>query len=186
MNNTVFDINKSDIPEDYNDRINLDELYDKKKESDILKLNTYKKLLARIHNRIKLTSRQGKNIENCWFVVPEMIFGAPKYDQGACIAYLMDNLKDNGFSVTYVHPNLLFISWNHWVPDYVRNEIKSKTGVAVDGYGNVIKKKEDKKEILEDKKKKVSANPFKSTSTYEPSGTIYKNEFLDLLKKNHL
>ena len=69
MSNTVFDINKPDIPDDYNERINLDELYEKKKESDILKLSTYKKLLARIHNRIKLTSRQGNNIENCWFVV---------------------------------------------------------------------------------------------------------------------
>ena len=88
MSNTVFDINKPDIPEDYNDRINLDELYEKKKESDILKLSTYKKLLARIHNRIKLTSRQGNNLENCWFVVPEMIFGAPKYDQASCIGYL--------------------------------------------------------------------------------------------------
>jgi len=186
MNNTVFDINKQDVPDDYNENINLDELYDKKKESDILKLSTYKKLLARIHARIKLTSRQCNNIENCWFVVPEIIFGAPKYNQASCIAYIMDNLKDNGFSVTYIHPNLLFISWKHWVPDYVRNEIKNKTGVSVDGYGNVVKKKEEKKDILNDKKKKAITNPFKSTSDYDPSGTIYKNEFLDLLKNNHL
>lgn len=186
MSNTVFDINKPDDPDEYNEQINMDELYEKKKENDIMKLTTYKKILARIHNRIKLTSRHGKNIEYCWYNVPEIIFGVPKYDQGSCIAYIMNNLKENGFIVTYIHPNLLFISWNHWVPDYVRNEIKNKTGVIVDGYGNVVKKKEQKNNLIEDKKKKVTTNPFKSTSTYEPSGTIYKNEFLNLLKKNDL
>ena len=184
---TIFNINKSDTPDDYNETINMDELYERKKESDILKLSTYKKILSRIHNRIKVTARQSKNIEYCWFTVPEMIFGAPKYDQGSCIAYVMTNLQENGFTVTYIHPNLLFISWNHWVPDYVRNEIKNKTGVAVDGYGNVIPKKENKKEIEENKKKKINTNnPFKSTSSYEPTGTIYKTEFLDLLKNNNL
>ena len=93
MSNTIFDINKADISDDYNEQINMDELYETKKESDILKLSTYKKILARIHNRIKITSRQNKNIEYCWFTVPEIIFGAPKYDQGSCIAYLMENLK---------------------------------------------------------------------------------------------
>ena len=43
------------------------------------------------------------------------------------------------------------------------NEIKNKTGVIVDGYGNVVKKKEDKNNVIEDKKKKISSNPFKST-----------------------
>jgi hypothetical protein len=163
----------------------MDELYERKKESDVMKLSTYKKLMSRIHNRIKVTSRQNNNIEYCWFTVPEMIFGAPKYDQASCIAYLMDNLKDNGFVVTYIHPNLLFISWNHWIPDYVRSEIKNKTGVVVDGFGNVVKKKEEKKEekIINNKK---SVNPFKATSSYEPSGTIYKNEFINLLKNNDI
>lgn len=184
---TIFNINKSDTPEEYNEQINMDELYDLKKESDLMKLNTYKKVLARVHNRIKLTARQNRNIEYIWYVVPEIIFGAPKYEQASCIAYIMTNLKENGFIVTYIHPNVLFISWNHWVPDYVRNEIKNKTGVAIDGYGNVIKKKEEEnKKSSTDNKKKINNNPFKSTSSYEPTGTIYKNEFLDLLKNNHL
>lgn len=187
MSNTIFDINKADISDDYNEQINMDELYETKKESDILKLSTYKKILARIHNRIKITSRQNKNIEYCWFTVPEIIFGAPKYDQGSCIAYLMENLKENGFTVTYIHPNLLFISWNHWIPDYVRNEIKTKTGMTIDGYGNIVKKKEEENKKNDfSKEKNVSSNPFKPTKSYEPSGTIYKNEFLNLLKKNDL
>ena len=33
---------------------------------------------------------------------------------------------------------MLFISWKHWIPAYVRDEIKKKTGVAIDGYGNEL------------------------------------------------
>ena len=40
------------------EKINLDELYEKKKEQDKNKLFTYNKILARIHEKIKLTSRQ--------------------------------------------------------------------------------------------------------------------------------
>jgi hypothetical protein len=71
-------------------------------------------------------------------VVPEVIIGVPKYDQANCIAYLMDTLQTNGFQVRYFHPNAIFISWNHWVPSYVRNEIKKKTGLIVNEYGEKI------------------------------------------------
>ena len=52
----------------------------------------------------------------------------------------MEKLQDNGFIIKYTHPNLLFISWNHWIPGYVRNEIKKKTGITVDGFGNRVQK----------------------------------------------
>ena len=42
------------------EKINLDELYEKKKEQDKNKLFTYNKILARIHEKIKLTSRQNQ------------------------------------------------------------------------------------------------------------------------------
>ena len=61
--------------------------------------------------------------------------GVPKYDQGACIAYLMDRLQENGFNVKYIHPNTMFISWNHFVPSYVRTELKKKTGIVINEYG---------------------------------------------------
>ena len=201
MSNTVFDINKPDDPDEYNEQINMDELYEKKKENDIMKLTTYKKILARIHNRIKLTSRHGKNIEYCWYNVPEIIFGVPKYDQGSCIAYIMNNLKENGFIVTYIHPNLLFISWNHWVPDYVRTEIKKKTGNVIDGYGNIIKNDNDEngnsssdplnpntlllKNSNTNLNKTKNNDDTKAIDSYKPSGQlIYNNEILNSLKTN--
>ena len=123
---------------DFSEKLNIDELYEKKRQYDLNKLELYNKILNRIHVRIKTTSRQKIDEQFCWFVVPEVIIGVPKYDQGACIAYIIDKLKENGFNVKYIHPNTLFISWQHWVPSYVRSEIKKKTGMVIDEYGNKV------------------------------------------------
>lgn len=120
---------------DFSEKINIDDLYERKKQHDINKLALYNKLLNRIHVRIKTTARQKMDEPFCWFVVPEIMIGVPKYDQGACIAYLLDKLKENGFAVRYIHPNTLFICWKHFVPSYVRTELKKKTGIVVDEYG---------------------------------------------------
>jgi hypothetical protein len=124
--------------EDFSEKLNIDELYEKKRQYDLSKLALYNKILNRIHIRIKTTSRQKIDEQFCWFVVPELIIGVPKYDQASCIAYLMDKLKENGFNIRYVHPNTLFISWLHWVPSYVRTELKKKTGIVIDEYGQKI------------------------------------------------
>ena len=123
---TIFTLNDEDL----SDKINLDDLYEKKKNYDMSKLTTYNKILNRIHIRIKTISRQKIDEQHCWFVVPEIIIGVPKYDHGSCITYLMDKLSTNGFVVRYTHPSLLFISWKHWVPGYVRSEIKKKNRIS--------------------------------------------------------
>jgi len=120
------------------EKINLDELYQKKQEQDKNKLFTYNKILTRIHEKIKLTSRQKCQQQFCWFVVPEIILGVANYDHAGCIAYIVDKLQENKFIVRYTHPNLLLISWHHYVPNYVRNEFKKKTGTAIDEYGRPI------------------------------------------------
>lgn len=129
--------------DNFTEKINLDDLYEKKREHDLAKLEIFNKLLNRIHTKIRMTSRQKIDEQFCWFVVPEMMLGVPRYNHSDCVAYLVDKLKDNGFYVKYTHPNLLLISWKHWIPDYVRMELKKKANISVDGYGNVIK---DKKE----------------------------------------
>ena len=120
---------------EFTEKLNMDELYEKKRQHDLNQLSLFNKILNRIHVRIRLTSRQKLTEQFCWFVVPEVIMGVPKYDQGACIAYLMDRLQENGFNVKYIHPNTMFISWNHFVPSYVRTELKKKTGIVINEYG---------------------------------------------------
>jgi hypothetical protein len=129
--------------EDFSEKINIDELYEKKRQQDLNKLALFNKILNRVHVKIRTVSRQKANEQFCWFLVPETILGVPKYDQGACIAYLMDKLKTSGFNVRYIHPNLLFISWIHWIPSYVRTEIKNKTGIKINEFGQRIQEEED-------------------------------------------
>ena len=99
-------------------------------------------------------------------------------------------LQDNGFIVKYTHPNLIFISWKHWVPSYVRNELKKKTGVIVDGYGNKIEKKLDETDnnvnkILHNNQRASNKpeNNYKSTTSYKPSGnSIYHADLIQKMK----
>ena len=94
-------------------KLNLDDLFQYKKKCDLNVLNSYNKVLERAHTRIKTTSRQKNNEQCCWFVVPEVMIGVPKYDVASCIAFVIDKLKENGFILSYTHPNLVFISWKH-------------------------------------------------------------------------
>lgn len=168
--------------------INLDDLYEKKRENDLSKLAIFNKLLGRIHNKIKITSRRNITDQFCSFIVPEVMIGVPKYNQGECIGYLLDKLQDNGFQVRYIHPNCLFISWKHWVPGYVRSEIKKKTGINIDGNGNIIEKKEEKqnddgdlnKLILKGgiKENETKKHEFNSINSYKPTG-IYNENLLN-------
>ena len=119
-------------------KINLEELYDKKKTYDLSKLSIYNKILNRIHEKIKLTSRQKVDTQFCWFVIPEIMLGVASYDRSSCISYILEELTTNGFVVKYTHPNLIFISWMHYIPSYVRNEFKKKTGIVIDEHGNRI------------------------------------------------
>ena len=177
---------------DFSEKINIDELFDKKQKYDLNTLELYNKLLNRIHVRIKTTSKQKKDEQYCWYVVPEMIIGVPKYDQPACIAYLISKLRENQFNVRYIHPNTLFILWNHWVPSYVRTELKNKTGVIVDEFGN--KKDDGEPKSLNNifngithTNLTASANTNKSgkvftpINTYKPQGNLIYND--DLLSK---
>jgi hypothetical protein len=179
----IFLLDKID---DFTEKINIDELYEKKRQYDLNQLELFNKILNRIHVRIKTTSRQKIDEQYCWFVIPEIIIGVPKYDQGACIAYLIDKLKTNGFSVKYIHPNTLLITWNNWVPSYVRNELKTKTGVVVNEFGQVLEQFDNIEDNKEEPKEKDIYNYFKEKASepnthkkytpiksYKPSGNLY-------------
>jgi hypothetical protein len=158
------------------EKINLDELYQKKQEQDKNKLFTYNKILTRIHEKIKLTSRQKCQQQFCWFVVPEIILGVANYDHAGCIAYLVDKLQENKFMVRYTHPNLLLISWHHYVPNYVRNEFKKKTGTAIDEYGRPILYDEEGNVIKYDKGSGGGGGGGGVARTPEDANTLLYNQ----------
>jgi hypothetical protein len=184
---------------DLSDKISLDDLFETKREFDENKLNLFNKILNRIHNKIKVTSRQTRGKEQfIWYLIPEMMIGVTRYNVEECTGYILRKLRENDFVVRYTHPNLIFISWTHWIPGYVRQEYKKQTGTAIDGYGNLVN---SNPQIENGNSAPVSTNPndlllntgtgdvnnskmkndkdFNSTKNYKPSG-IYNN---DILKK---
>ena len=172
------------------DRINIDELYSHQKKSDEQKIKTYQAVLRRVHTKIKCTSRLKKGENHCFFLLPEFMIGTPKFDVAACTSYIMENLLENGFVVKYTHPNLLFISWNHYIPNYQRDVIKKQTGYTVDGFGNVLKNenqkllKDDKSKSIKSSFKKKDSKDYKSINTYKPSGNfIYDENIMNKIQK---
>jgi hypothetical protein len=171
---------------EFSEKINIDELYEKKRQVDLGKLELFKKILNRIHVRIKTTAKHSIHEKFCWFVVPEVIIGVPKYDQAGCIAYLMNALQENGFNVRYFHPNTLFICWEHWVPSYVRTEIKKKTGIVVNEYGERIEEEKGDSDDEEEQQQGgiqqiKNSKKYTPINSYKPSGKLVYSE--DLLNK---
>ena len=185
----------TDNIDDIQEKIDLDDLYEKKRRQDLNNLELFNKILNKIHQKIKKTSTLFKDIQHCWFVIPEVMLGIPKYDQGQCIGYIVEKLRENGFNIRYFHPNTILISWNHWIPSYVRTEIKKKTNKNIDGYGNIIENNKQDSETNDDEKnifdlksnktnEKTDKNQeYKSTDSYKPSGKFIYNS--DYFKLNH-
>jgi len=182
--------------EETTSKLNIDDLYEKNQRRDLKQISIFNKLLNRIHKRITTTGRTKQQDKHIWFQVPEYIFGEPVYDKSECIAYLVTKLEDNGFHIRYMHPNTLFISWMHWVPSYVRNEIKKKTGNVIDQYGNLVKKKGEQEEneddinlqLFNDKSggniQQKDQKQYTPIDQYKPSGNlVYKPEHFEKIEK---
>lgn len=182
------------------DNVDIDELYDKKQRRDLRQVSIFNKILNRIHKRIKVTGRNKSTDQHIWFTIPEYIFGEPVYDKADCIAYVVAKLEANKFHIRYIHPNTLYVSWSNWVPTYVRNEYRKRTGVNVDELGQIVQKagaSDDPNNIIicasdqdsqllnngqtPEKTKKV----YTSTDQYKPTGNLVYNPnlFEEIVKK---
>ena len=183
-------------------KIDIDELYEKNMRRDLRQLSLFNKMLNRVHKRIQTCSRM-KRDKHVWFTVPEYLFGEPTYDQASCISYIIHRLTQNGFRVQYMHPHTLFISWEEWIPQYVRNEVKKKTGKVINEKGQVLADlKADatddrdpldplQQSTLYDTKSggggQSAANgtgkQFTPIGQYRPAGMIYNPEIFEKIEK---
>jgi len=177
--------------EEAQQKINIDDLYEKKHQRDLKQLSVFNKILNRIHKRIQITGRNKRVDRHIWFTVPEYIFGEPNYDQGECLGFLVSKLEENGFFVKYMHPNTLFVSWENWIPAYTRNEIKKKLGVILDEKGNVLEKigeeeieSHDPQVRLMQMNAKKDQRQFTPIGQYKPTGNmVYNPELFEKLEK---
>jgi hypothetical protein len=182
--------------EESNKKINIDELYNRKKQRDLKQLSIFNKILNRIHKRITHTGKTKIEEKHIWFTIPEYIFGEPVYDKGECTGYLVTKLEENGFHVRYIHPNTLFVSWQNWVPSYVRTEVKKKTGMVIDEKGNIVDKVGEEGDanvkLFQEKHGggaggaggKANGKQFTPIDQYKPTGNlVYNQEMFDKLVK---
>jgi hypothetical protein len=102
-------------------KINIYDLYRNINDVKEKKHTSYNEVLTIIHDRIKKASKK----EQYKFVyeVPEYLFGVPSYNLNKCLAYLIKELRNNGFLVKYYFPKILYISWD---PIEITNYKKEK------------------------------------------------------------
>jgi len=173
---------------EFSEKINLDELYQRKNEVEGNRLKVYQKILHRVHTKIKLTSRQKITEQFCFFIIPEFLVGTPMFDSSTCTAFVIDKLMENGFMVKYTHPNMLFISWQHYIDKKKRLQYKKNHGISINGFGERIKN-DSKKDNIDPNSlitrnnstisiKKKDEKNYKSISTYKPTGNIIYNTSL--------
>ena len=173
----------SDVP----DRINIDELFEGQHNSELQRHSIYLKILNKVHKKITTTSKTRNSNNFCFFIIPEILLGVPMYNLEDCKQYIFQNLIDNGFQIKYTHPNLLFISWNHILPSYMRRKIKKNTGYSVNENGFILNKKTvtDLENIPgPEKKRKEEVNDIKSTKNHTNTG-IYNLDFLKDIDLNN-
>lgn len=71
--------------------------------------NIYENVLEKCH--IKIKTAANKEQYECIYDVPQYIVGLPLYNINECIDFMVRQLNDNGFKVTYHFPKMLYISW---------------------------------------------------------------------------
>ena len=127
--------------------LNINSLFEEQDKKVLNRLKLFDDILVQIHNKIKLNSKN--KVFYCTTSIPEFLIGKPLYKVEDLRKYLIDSLKRDKFDVLYIHPNLLFISWE--------------------------KKKNDRR----NQKKIVSDNSkdtFKKIDDYNPTGNLLYND----------
>lgn len=121
-------------------KLDLDDLYTNNRQLYEKKRAIYERVLGLAHKAIHAKAREAHKQEHkyCWFQVPDFMMGVPAYNAAECTGFVYTELLDNGFKVRYVHPGWLFIVWAHWVPAYVRQEIKNRHGITINSLGEIV------------------------------------------------
>ena len=127
--------------------LNINSLFEEQDKKVLNRLKMFDDILLQIHNKIKVNS-QNKTFF-CTHEIPEFLIGKPIYKIEDLRKYLIDSLKRDKFDVLYIHPNLLFISWER-LKNNKRNVTKSQTT--------------------------NSNNNFKKIDDYNPTGNLLYND----------
>ena len=90
--------------------INISDLRNNHRNKERKKYELYEEILRRCHSHICMINE--RDMDNTMYQVPQFIWGKPPIKNHlACIAYLIHNLRTNGFDVWFIQPDNLLISW---------------------------------------------------------------------------
>ena len=116
--------------------LNINTLFEEQDKKVINRLKLFDNILVQIHNKIKLNSKN--KTFYCTHQIPEFLIGKPLYKVEDLRKYLIDSLKRDKFDVLYIHPNLLFISW-----EKKKNERRNQKKIVSDNSKDTFKKIDD-------------------------------------------
>ena len=94
--------------------IHVSELTNMHEERNRMRLAVFEQILKKCYQKIYGAAKQ----DQCFsvFAIPDFILGTPLYNIKYCTVYLMAKLKENGYNVQYMFPNMLYISWKYPEP----------------------------------------------------------------------
>jgi hypothetical protein len=98
------------------------QLFEKRVARDTAKLRAYEQVYKQIEIRIRSTAELPGSPNYVLYTVPPFILGLPAMDMQDCIVYIVHKLRTSGFMVRFTYPNLLYISWQHYEQEYMRDQ----------------------------------------------------------------
>ena len=98
------------------------QLFERRVARDTAKLRAYDQVYKQIEVRIRTTAEFPSNPNYVLYTVPPFILGLPAMDMQDCIVYIVHKLRTSGFMVRFTYPNLLYISWQHYEQEYMREQ----------------------------------------------------------------
>ena len=113
------------LPNAPQSQLNIYDLYRGIQNKKMKRNMTYNAVLQKCHIHIKRAA--DAELFMTMFVVPEFIVGAPLYDINHCTAYIISQLRANGFVVNYYYPRALYISWDIHENKEVKDKPVTKT-----------------------------------------------------------
>ena len=116
--------------------LNINSLFEEMDQKVLNRLKMFDDILVQIHNKIKYQSKNKTFF--CFHQIPEFLIGKPLYKVEDLRKYIIDSLKRDKFDVLYMHPNLLFISWER-----KKNNKRSVKKVINNNNNNIFKKIDD-------------------------------------------
>ena len=150
--------------------INIFNLHKTKRNKKRNRNKYYKKILEKCIHKIKMIAEKAET--NMIYTIPNIVIGIPLYDKEKFENYLLKILKEQGFRVAYVPPNMILISWDE-IPKYLYPKKKKKK-----------KRKKQKKQPKTDALI-VNQSKYKNIDDFTPSKEfIYNKQNVDNLEQS--